>query len=141
MTKKELENLIRKIVKEELQNHFRVKVPAMVGEVVSEVINRKLKSSKGTLKENVEVEWPTLGGKTMTAGDVRPSSNRSKLASLLGYDDHLPTKENTVSSVITDAGVEIPVDPSVIPEELKVALNRDYSSFLKKMNTVKKEDV
>lgn len=149
MKRTELEAIIKEAVREELQRTtkawLKTYVPAVVGQVVTELVEAKVqrllesnKSRKSSITEGIlleeDEEWPTLGKKPLTTRDA-PSLNRDKLASLMGYGDVKPSN-NMVTTIVTDAGVEIPVPPEKIPEELVVNLNKNYSGFLKKMGGV-----
>lgn len=148
MKRTELEAIIKEAVREELQRTtkawLKTYVPAVVGQVVTELVEAKVqrllesnRPRKAPITEGIlleDEEWPTLGKKPLTTRDA-PSLNRDKLASLMGYGDVKPAN-NMVTTIVTDAGVEIPVPPEKIPEDLVVNLNKNYSGFLKKMGGV-----
>ncbi len=155
MTKNELKTLIEAVVdarvKATVKQYLKHYVPMMIGEAVSEMVDDKLevltniqpkaKAKAKKLNEIFEmdesdlgdVEFRTLGNKTLSVADRPKISNKSKISAMLGYGQ----PENIITSVISDAGVEIPIDPEVIPEHITNALNKDYSGFLKKMNEKK----
>lgn len=147
MKRNELESLIREVVKDELQKTtklwLKTYVPAVVGQVVTELVETKVQklltessNKRKKINENVSItdeDWPLLHNKTLTTKDAG-SLNREKMISLLGYGDVKPSVPPM--TIITDAGVEIPVPEEKIPEDVKDALTKNYSGFLKKMNSV-----
>lgn len=147
MKKSELKEIIREVVKEELREHMmqvkkyiKTTVPVMVGESVGTYIDDKLEevsipSKKRPINESVDAEdWPMLDKKVFTSADRPRVADRSKLAAMLGYGDVSPS--NTISTLVTDAGVEVPVNQTAIPDYLIKALNTNYSDYLKKLNAV-----
>lgn len=148
MKKTDFERYIRKIVKEELNKHMQVQVPALIGEVISGVLDRKLNElfrSAGNgslLNEGIETddEFRTLGNGPITSKMVssmgRPRMSRGELAEMMGYGSSVSDgKLNIPDAVFTEQGVPVAVDPNKIPDFLIKNLNRDYSGFMKKLDS------
>lgn len=154
MKKSELREIIREIVRREfresIKEHLNVHIPLVLGETLVDLVDRRVKTAikehvgvstknRNSLREEFDVgeEWPTLGGGTETTSRS-PVMDRSKLAAMLGYDQSLSSPShgniNRVAEIVTDSGVVKPLDPNATPEYLLKAMNRDYSTLLKKMN-------
>lgn len=131
MKKSEFKNLIKEAIREELQSTFKSLLKETLINVFAEAAPAPAKK-KPSLTEafdiGLEEEWPTLGRKTLTTENTPPS--RANIAAMLGYGE----AENTISTIITDSGVERPIDPAMIPPDVKEALNKDYRSLMKKLD-------
>lgn len=149
MKKSELREIIREVVKEEIREHMaqvkkyvKTTVPIIIGESVAAYVDDKLeeaspppKSKKRSINEAVaDEDWPMLDKKILDVEDRPRLGNRSRLAEMLGYGDTKPT--NLVTSVVTESGVEVPINPNQVPDHLVKALNKDYSGYMKKLNDV-----
>jgi hypothetical protein len=161
MKKSEFQEMIREIVKEEIDNvvsevvndYISKYIPVMLGEVISETVDRRISkfvanntpvAKKRPLKESRtllldddigDTEYRTLGGRPFTSEVARspmPFANRAKVEEMIGYGDQSPI--NTIDRIVTDTGVERPIDPNAVPDYLVQALNKDYSGILKKMD-------
>ena len=143
MKKSELVELIREIAQQEfkattkryVQSYVPIVIKEVVDELVVEKINELLEAypkKKSTIKESKD-EWPQLGNRTLTSKDV-PKFGRSKLASLMGYEEANTNTLHTIVSEHGDNGMEVPISPDKVPEEVVAAMNKDYRSFLKKID-------
>lgn len=151
MKKNELTAIINEIVEERVKitvkQYLKHYIPMMIGEAVSDMIDDKLQMLTSAPKpkgnklnelfnpDNIDEgdsEFRTIGNRTLTASDRPKIANKSKIAAMLGYGDVGGT-ENTITTVVTESGVEVPVDPSLIPDHITNALNKNYSTFLQKM--------
>lgn len=150
MKRSELETLVRSMVKEQLKETLDARVGIIIAELVAELVEDKLneaidarinRPAAHTLKEAVGA-----GEVVERTSPARPRPDRSKLAAMLGYDTPTPAAhvedtfgsrdEITVDYVIgnDEDGTPRPIDPRAIPVEFRQAINRDYRSFLKKLN-------
>jgi hypothetical protein len=148
MKMSELNKLIREVVQDEFKKsakkYIEMYVPIVMSETVRDLVDKRIqevmKPARPSLKESLELdthseeleEWPTLNKKVMTTKSA-PVFNRDKLAAMLGYDS-AGGATNTISSVTTENGARIPIAPETIPPAVLGAMNKDYRSFMKKMD-------
>lgn len=135
MKKSEFQQMIREAVAAEIKKQFRINLPIIVKEVVTDVLEEHLANGSRlpTLTENAKADWPDLKGKkSFTARD------RGTIASMISGTDDVPSSAtNILPKVVTDSGHEIELDPSQVPPSIVAAMNRDYSSFMAKMDKKK----
>lgn len=144
MKKSDFTKIIEEEVRKQVKEYVSVMLPIAVNEVVkmylNEAVSKKTTSTvKATkrkpLTENVEEEWPTMGGSPYTT---------KRLTELMGFEPMGKVgggikEANIVSpagtmTAMTDAGnpVEIPADK--VPDYVKQAMTRDYSQLVKRFN-------
>ena len=146
MKKNELINIIRVVVKEEVQKSLKkeltevfksLKTKPLVKEtkrVVKKrkpmklakdpVLNQILNETRGGVPQGEE-EYPTMGGKTF---------DRNSMASLMGYGNVGGEEPNIANTTVGNSGAK----PT---EELAGILNRDYSDVMKAIDKKKKGGV
>lgn len=148
MDAKQFKNVVRQIVKEELQKNSEIMKPMIkecLGEMLLEqmagggtpsVMNngkkaRALREASYAKDESELEEYPTMPNS--------PVFNRSQLTEMLGYGDMVggPSRGGsmiTVDSMMTEAGTPVPISADAIPAHVINAMNRDYSEIVKAWN-------
>ena len=146
MKKNELINIIRVVVKEEVQKSLKkeltevfksLRTKPLVKEtkrVVKKrkpmklakdpVLNQILNETRGGVPQGEE-EYPTMGGKTF---------DRNSMASLMGYGNVGGEEPNIANTTVGNTGAK----PT---KELAGILNRDYSDVMKAIDKKKKGGV
>ena len=143
MKKTELKTIIREIVREEVRLELRkflkeskqAKLKQKSSNKKASAVYTKNKALNEVLNEtaNAADEWKTLGDKTLTTDSMQSILQKS----YSGMIDS-PGKSNVIDSEMV---AETGVSPDQMPDHLKNALTRDYSSLMgaidKKKNGVK----
>ena len=87
------------------------------------VLNQILNETRGGVPQGEE-EYPTMGNKTF---------DRNSMASLMGYGNQSTSNTDRAEQTIQQMGI-----PSEkVPEDVKNALTKDYSSLMKAMDKKK----
>ena len=139
MTKKQLIEVIRKVVRQEVKKQVdeifiqesvkQVAQPKKVSksnktyvkdnQVLNDILNETVALSKGKSEE-----YPTMGGKPYTT---------QNMADVLGYGDFAP-KEKKIEASAAQTLAEKGVTPEQVGEPLVNALTRDYSELVKRFD-------
>ena len=158
MKKSELTKIICEIVQSEaeaiIKEYMRAYIPAMVGIVLPEILDEQLdvklaeiamtKPNKPSraLKESFTIEndmeeWPTMKNSRVMTSERAPAGVRAALAAKMGYGD-MPSPNgngtlNIPTTMLTDSGIPVPISPDQVPEDVVVAVNKDYRGFMEKI--------
>lgn len=140
----QLIKLIEAMVKKEVSKILPTLVPHVVKEVMVGMIMETTVSpppaSNSTKRHNLMEgvleefeEYPTMGTKH-TTNNMASLLQHSRVGAVgLPYQ----SDEITLDHAVTEAGQPVPIDPSMVPEALRKAMNRDYRDFLKIVDTKK----
>ena len=140
ISKSKLSSVIRKIVREEVAMAIQeviteLKQPTQQQDnqkpIVKNVVNEKKKFSDNpvlndilneTANDGSMDEWKTMGGQTLDSSNMNQVL-KSSYGDMMGGK---PTGDDMVASM--------GVSPERVPDNIKDALSKDYSSFLQKMD-------
>jgi hypothetical protein len=154
MKAKTFENLIRKIVREEIDYALRREIKSLKEDLRDELkptITEQTKpatinSLKNNLKEKLSPPKPTIN-KTKTITKTKQNfTNNSTLNDLLNETAmsgvSIPSDANTSPVSLSQpfsSGAPMPVETAGMPESVANAVTRDYSSLMKAINKKKKK--
>jgi hypothetical protein len=141
MTNTQFKNYIKKIVQEELRTHIKPVVNEILAEMLLEmavtekpVLNNSNKAR--TLREASYMnsvdeydEYPTINS----------GLDRGKLAEMMGYGEFANGRAGneliTIDHAMTENGTPVPISSEAVPQHVLNAMNRDYRSFMKALET------
>ena len=143
MTKKQLIEVIRKVVRQEVKKQVdeifiqesvkKVAQPKKISQskktyvkdnkALNDILNETVALSKGKSEE-----YPTMGGKTFTTNDM---------ADLLGYGDMKPNGGGMSNQGVAEIAHKAGVAPEQIDPDVQKAITKDYRELMSKMNLKK----
>jgi hypothetical protein len=143
MNVEKFKQVVRGIVREELQKNIRTQIKEVMAEMLVEMaVNKQPLNNSNKAKtlreasfldESELEEYPTM--------KARPGMDKARMAELLGYGDLAGGSQRggqiTIDSLVTESGVEVPIPQNQIPDELIQAFNRDYRPLMKALEQKK----
>jgi len=148
MKAKTFENLIRKIVREEIDYALRREIKSLKEDLRDEVKPQIIEQQQSPTSSIPEAATNTLKEKIMGKAPIKkplpktPFSSNSTLNDLLTETAMGDTNTQTANAPVSlsqpfATGAPLPVDTQGMPESVANAVTRDYSDLMKAINKKK----